>query len=249
MRRHPSTAKEEGDVKKSEDPNGFNAANAADGRWHEKGSFHHCHRMFWCGSLDGSLLMEQVMHMHASGHIISPEFHSQKNCWRRPMYLLEFVHKGIKDIPLRKQWTQRKLVMSLGVSKTMVHRWIIDSTIQVHSNSLKPVLMEENNVAWLLMALDSWEPQDPIKFLDMMDCIHMDEKWFFLSQQKERYLLLPEEKNPKRCMKSKSHTTKAMFLCAIPHPRFNPCANSWWDGKLGIWPIGDWEPAKRASKN
>ena len=32
-------------------------------------------------------------------------------------------------------------------------------------------------------------------------------------------------------------------------PRFNPSVNSWWDGKLGIWPIGDWEPAKTASKN
>ena len=40
-----------------------------------------------------------------------------------------------------------------------------------------------------------------------------------------------------------------MFLYAVLHPRFNPCANSWWDGKLGIWPIGDWEPEKRGSKN
>ena len=131
----------------------------------------------------------------------------------------------------------------------MVHRWIVDSTIQVHSNSLKPVFMEENKVARMIMALDSHYPQDPTKFLDMMDCIHMDEKWFFLSQKKERYLLLPEEKNPKRCIKSKSHITKVMFLCAIARPHFNPSANSWWDGKLGIWPIGDWEPVKRASKN
>ena len=28
-----------------------------------------------------------------------------------------------------------------------------------------------------------------------------------------------------------------------------PVSNSWWDGKLGIWPIGDWEPAKRKSRN
>ena len=40
-----------------------------------------------------------------------------------------------------------------------------------------------------------------------------------------------------------------MFLCAIVHPHFNPSVNSWWDGKLGIWPIGDWEPVKRAYKN
>ena len=40
-----------------------------------------------------------------------------------------------------------------------------------------------------------------------------------------------------------------MFLCAVVRPHFNPSVNSWWDGKLGIWPIGDWEPAKRGSKN
>ena len=40
-----------------------------------------------------------------------------------------------------------------------------------------------------------------------------------------------------------------MFLCAIVHPRFNPSVNSWWDGKLVIWPIGDWELAKCKSKN
>ena len=51
------------------------------------------------------------------------------------------------------------------------------------------------------------------------------------------------------CIKHKSHITKVMFLCAVARPRFNPSANSWWDGKLGIWPIGDWEPANQGSKN
>ena len=104
-------------------------------------------------------------------------------------------------------------------------------------------------MAWLIMVLEARDPQDPMKFLDMMDRIHINEKWFFLSQQRERYLLLPEEKNLKQCIKSILHITKVMFLCAIMRPRFNPCVNSWWDGNLGIWPIGDWEPAKRASKN
>ena len=40
-----------------------------------------------------------------------------------------------------------------------------------------------------------------------------------------------------------------MFLCAVARPHFNTSANSWWDGKLGIRPIGGWEPAQRASKN
>ena len=63
------------------------------------------------------------------------------------------------------------------------------------------------------------------------------------------YLLLPEEKTSKWCIKHKSHITKVMFQCAVAHPRFNPSANSWWDGKLGIWSFGDWEPTKHKSKN
>ena len=93
------------------------------------------------------------------------------------------------------------------------------------------------------------DPQDPSKYQDMWDHIHLDEKWFFLTQEKERYLLLLDEKNPKHCTKHKSHITKVMFLCAVARPHFNPFVNSWWDRKLGIWPIGVWEPAKQKSKN
>ena len=113
-------------------------------------------------------LWNRAARTHASGHIISLEFHShKKNCGRWPMYPLEFVCKGIKDIPLWKRQTQRKLAMSMGVSKTTVHCWIVDLTIRVHSNSLKPVLTEENKVARLFMVSDSWDPHDPMKFLDM----------------------------------------------------------------------------------
>ena len=119
--------------------------------------------------------------------------------------------------------------------------------------------MEENKVAWLIMALDSNVPQDPTKFLDMMDRIHMDEKNPKRCVKSKLHIakvlfdmmdhIHVDEKNPKRCIKSKSNIPKVMFLCAVAHPHFNPSENSWWDGKLGIWPIGDWEPAKRASKN
>ena len=71
----------------------------------------------------------------------------------------------------------------------------------------------------------------------------------FLTRAKERYLLHHGEKNPKRSVKHKSHITKVMFLCAVARPQFNTSLNAWWDGKLGIWPIGDWEPVQRKSKN
>ena len=119
------------------------------------------------------------------------------------------------------------------------------------------------------------DPQDPSKYQDVHDQIHLDGKWIFLTLGKEQYLLLTDKKNPKHSdgkwifltlgkeqyllltdkknpkhsVKHKSHITKVMFLCTIVRPHFNPSVNSWWDSKLGIWPIGDWEPAKQKSKN
>ena len=83
----------------------------------------------------------------------------------------------------------------------------------------------------------------------MHDQIHLDGKWFFLTLEKEQYLLLPDKKNQKHSVKHQSHITKVMFLCTDVRPHFNPSVNSLWDSKLGIWPIGDWEPAKQKSKN
>ena len=39
-----------------------------------------------------------------------------------------------------------------------------------------------------------------------------------------------------------------MFLCAIARPRQLP-DGTWWDGKIGIWPFGYHEAAKRSSVN
>ena len=69
----------------------------------------------------------------------------------------------------------------MGVSKTTVQHWIVVSTIHVHSNSLKPILTEENKLARLLMVNHFRDPQDPSKYQDMHDHIHLDEKWFFLT--------------------------------------------------------------------
>ena len=84
-----------------------------------------------------------------------------------------------------------------GVSKTTVHCWIVASSIHAHCNSLKPVLTEENKGARLLMALHFRDLLDPTKYCDMHDEIHLDEKWFFLTQKKEKIYLSPGGEKPK----------------------------------------------------
>ena len=66
----------------------------------------------------------------------------------------------------------------MGVSKATVHCWIVASTICVHCTSLKPILTEENKWARVENPIHFRDPEDPTKYQDMRDWIHLDEKWF-----------------------------------------------------------------------
>ena len=46
-----------------------------------------------------------------------------------------------------------------------------------------------------------------------------------------------------------THTLQVMFMAAFARPRHDPNRGCMWDGKIGIWAIGDWEPAARSSVN
>jgi hypothetical protein len=100
----------------------------------------------------------------------------------------------------------------------------------------------------LFYCLDWVDPLDPSKYQDMYDVVHLDEKWFYITRDNERFLLLEDdEDDPYRSAAHKSHVRKVMFLCAMARPRFNNTTNSWFDGKLGMWPVGEWVPAQRKS--
>ena len=65
--------------------------------------------------------------------------------------------------------------MSMGVSKTTVHHWIVASMIHVHCNSLKTILTEDNKWAGFEMALSFRDPANLGKYQDLRDRIHVDE--------------------------------------------------------------------------
>ena len=82
----------------------------------------------------------------------------------------------------------------------------------------------------------------------MEDLIHIDEKWFYLTKDGQRFIMAADEAEPYRHVQHKSFLMKIMFLCAVARPMYDTRKNAWFDGKIGIWPIGKWEPAKRSSK-
>lgn len=40
-----------------------------------------------------------------------------------------------------------------------------------------------------------------------------------------------------------------MFLCVLTRPQYIPREHRWFDGKIGMWPIGWYKPAAWASRN
>ncbi|GAA0185407.1 hypothetical protein LIER_32695 [Lithospermum erythrorhizon] len=49
----------------------------------------------------------------------------------------------------------------------------------------------------------------------MYNYIHIDEKWFYMSKNKETYYLLPNEEDPLRSCQSKNFIGKVMFSVAM----------------------------------
>ncbi|XP_031124382.1 uncharacterized protein LOC116027098 [Ipomoea triloba] len=160
--------------------------------------------------------------------------------------------EDVARIPLNRRTTIRSMASALSMSKTSLHRRVKEGSLKSHSNATKPMLTEENRkvrLQFCISMIDSSSSHNNPSFIDMYDCVHIDEKWFFLSRTSQKYYLLPEEDKPYRTCKSKKFITKVMFLCAVARPRFDLERNEMFDGKIGMFPFVYKEPAKRRSKN
>jgi hypothetical protein len=190
-----------------------------------------------------------------------------KHCDRRKgkyKYDRQQLRANIRSIPYKERRTHRLLASKLKMPLTTVH-WLVrdrpqgprllygGAILKPHRSSLKPKLTNGNKLHRLLFCMSqlkssSLNLRNPV-FEDQMDRVYVDEKWFWLCKDGERYLLLEGEMPPKRYVRHKSHIEKVMFLCAQARPRYDPHAHTMWDGKLGIWPIGTFELALRSSVN
>jgi len=84
---------------------------------------------------------------------------------------------------------------------------------------------------------------------DFYDSVHVDEKWFFISEASLRMYLAPGEERPERAVTHKSHILKVMFLVATARPRYDVNGICTFDGKIGCWPFVESVVAQRASVN
>eukprot|EP00977_Amphora_coffeiformis_P022948 scaffold11984_cov94-Amphora_coffeaeformis.AAC.1 len=83
--------------------------------------------------------------------------------------------------------------------------------------------------------------------------IHIDEKWFFITELQLRTYLTQREKErgdtPSRYCKHKNHIIKVMFVTAVARPRFDENGECTFDGKIGIYPLVEQRRTQRRSIN
>jgi hypothetical protein len=95
--------------------------------------------------------------------------------------------EAIKEVPMENRETQRKLAFSLGVSTTVVQRALKRDLFRPHSNHLKPALQEHHQQARIGFALAMRDDADAGVYSDMMDIVHIDEKWFYIDKKRSKY--------------------------------------------------------------
>jgi hypothetical protein len=158
------------------------------------------------------------------------------------------MREHVRAIPLKQRKTVRGLAAGLSISRATAYRMMEnkDNGFRRHSSALKPHLKEVNKVERVFYALSKVGGEC---FKDMEDEIHVNEKWFYLTNNNENYIMLDDEEDPERTVQHKSHIDKVMFLAATAKPRWDPHNRQMWDGKVGLWPFARLQPAQCNSDN
>ena len=189
-------------------------------------------------------------------HNNSPGIFSRKKlCGRLPIYHSDDIAAAVRLIPLEDRQTYRDISHELNIPKTTLHRIVIETgCLSSHTSAVKPSLKPENEVDRYLFCLNHVGENGSYKCMNHI--IHIDEKWFYMTKVNTRYYLAKGEKEPHRTTRHKGHIEKVMFLAAVACPHYYVARDvalqqqeQYFDGKIGMWPIGKMAPARRASRN
>ncbi|KAJ0402940.1 hypothetical protein ATCC90586_001981 [Pythium insidiosum] len=161
---------------------------------------------------------------------------------RKPRLNDEFAAQlatTIALLPLCQRTSIRTLSEHLGIPKSSLHVYYRAGTFRAHHARLKPHLTDDHRAARMQFALSfvNVGPRGALSFNDMLDFVHMDEKWFYLKKDNCRYYLAPGEEAPHVTVQHKSFIVKVMFLVVVARPRWDAHKKQLWDGKIGVWPF------------
>ena len=91
----------------------------------------------------------------------------------------------LQSLDISKRSTIRTLAVGLKYSKSTVGRWVKSGMIRSHTSAIRPNLTAPNKMLRLRFSLEALEVDrfiQKIKFRNMYNTIHIDEKWFYITK-------------------------------------------------------------------
>jgi hypothetical protein len=136
-----------------------------------------------------------------------------------------------------------------NISASSMQRYTKSMRAVLCNSFVKPLLKDYHKMNRLQIVLNRLEPtrEGNYRIKDMKNVVHVDEKWFYVTREKRKVRQFPEEQlHPDQTVIHKSHIEKVMFLAAVGVPQFRP-DGTWFNEKIGIWPVIECTPAQRSS--
>lgn len=97
--------------------------------------------------------------------------------------------------------------------------------------------MQGSSIHSLSQLLVERTSEPEIRFQQMYNIVHIDEKWFYLTKTTDMYCLLPFELEPCRICKSKRFIPKVMLMCVVGRLQKGHNGEADFDGMFGIFPF------------
>ena len=145
------------------------------------------------------------------------------NCGRKQKWNRDEVRATVKEIPLSQKRSIRSLAYALGMPKSTLFRMKqdkLESVIMPVSLAIKPQLTDEHKLQRVFYATEKVDAEQN-KYNGFYNSVHIDEKWFFISEDVLRVYIATDEIPPERYAQNRNHLIKVMFLCALARPRFD----------------------------
>ena len=163
------------------------------------------------------------------------EFNSMDGYWR----------------PIRNFTNTFNEIYGTDFSYTTMYKYTKSMGSVIRNSFVKPLLKDVHKLNRLIFVLNRLEPIEGgnYRIKDLKNVVHVDEKWFYVTREhrKIRQLRL-KDRHPDQSVVHKSHIQKVMFLAAVGVPQHRP-DGTYFDGKIGLWPVVESSLALRGSVN
>ncbi|OWZ17784.1 hypothetical protein PHMEG_0008220 [Phytophthora megakarya] len=167
-----------------------------------------CANQYKCSDDQISRVWRRVVQDIQADRPIRSDSYRKRRSGRKSLLTEESRHvhnHAIELIPLEDRTDIRTLASKLGVPKSTLDDYFMDSVFHVHTNRAKLMLTDEQRVERVKFVTGFVKSASSRRnmFDSMMKYVHLDVKWFYLKNDKQRFYLGEQEENPHITLKTR----------------------------------------------